>query len=317
LCFFKYTNAYKFNNVEYLYLIASSMRVYVIKIALYGLAFLPLPVIHGLGYLVGMILYRIPSRLRRVTRRNIDLCFPELDAGQRKRLARASLVETGKALLETGPLWVWPGSRALHLIRQVEGLPLVQAAQDRGRGVILLTPHLGSWEAAGLYGATAFGMTGLYRPLRIPELEILVAEARGRLGARYVPATPAGIRRLYRSLRAGETIAILPDQEPGHGAGRFSRYFNIPAWSMTLPVRLADRTGAEVIFAWCKRLTRGRGYILYFSPAPPALHSRDIDTATQAMNQAIEALVRQCPAQYLWGYRRFRTRPPEQPGLYT
>jgi len=293
------------------------MRLFVSTAILRGLALLPLPAIHALGYLLGTVLALFPNRLRQTIRRNTELCFPELEPQQRHHLVRNSLVETAKALLETGPLWLRSGPRALQLIRRVEGLSLVQSGLAKGRGVILITPHLGSWEAAGLYGAATFGMTGLYRPLRLPELETLVRNARSRLGARYVPATPGGIRRLYRTLQQGGTVAMLPDQEPGSGAGCFTRYFNIPAWTMTLPVRLAGRTGAEVIFAWCRRLPRGRGFVLYFSPAPPAIRSGDIDTATQAMNQAIEALVRECPAQYQWGYRRFRKRPAGEPGLYT
>lgn len=293
------------------------MRLFFIKIVLHAVAVLPLPVIHSLGCLLGWTLALVPNRLHRDTLTNIKLCLPELNPVRQRRLARKSLVETGKAMLETGALWFRHGPRALQLIRRIEGHELVQAALEQGRGVILATPHLGAWEAAGLYGAATFNMTCLYRPLRIPELEGLVRSARNRLGANYVPATPGGIRSLCNTLKQGGTIAMLPDQEPRSGAGIFAAFFNSPAWTMTLLARMASRSGAPVIFAWCERLRRGQGYILHFSAAPDQVCSRNLKQATHAMNRAIEELVRRCPSQYQWGYRRFRTRPEGKPAIYT
>jgi len=292
------------------------MRLVVIKILLRSLAIMPLPPVHLLGCLLGWALYLAPNRLRRDTATNIKRCFPEMGKTQRQQLARQSLVETGKTLLETGALWFRPGPQALQLIRRVDGHEHVQAALEKGRGLILATPHLGAWEAAGLYGAARLHMTCLYRPLRIPELEKLVCAARNRLGANYVPTTTGGIRSLCKNLDQGGTIAMLPDQEPQTGAGTFAAFFNNPAWTMTLLARLANRTGAPVVFAWCERLRRGQGYILHFSAAPEGICSPDLNTATHAMNLAIEALVRRCPAQYQWGYRRFRTRLKGEPGIY-
>lgn len=293
------------------------MRLLLVKYFLNAVGVLPLPVIHSLGWLLGWTLVLVPNQLRRDTGTNIKLCLPELDKAGQRRLVRNSLVETGKAMLETGALWFRPGVQALQLIRRIEGHELVQAALEKGRGVILATPHLGAWEAAGLYGAAEFNMTCLYRPLRIPELEGLVRTARNRLGANYVPATAGGIRSLCKTLEQGGTIAMLPDQEPQSGAGMFAAFFNSPAWTMTLPTRLAIRSGAPVVFAWCERLRRGQGYILHFSPAPDRVCSSDLKEATHAMNRALEELVRLCPSQYQWGYRRFRTRPDGETVIYT
>jgi len=293
------------------------MRLILIKTVLSAVAAMPLPVIHGLGCLLGWTLALVPNRLSRDTSTNIKLCFPELGKARQQRLVRKSLAETGKAMLETGALWFRPGLQALQLIRRTEGHELVHAALKKGRGVILATPHLGAWEAAGLYGASKFNMTCLYRPLRMTELEGLVRTARNRLGANYVPATPGGIRSLCKTLEQGGTIAMLPDQEPQSGAGMFAAFFNNPAWTMTLLARLASRSGAPVVFAWCERLRRGQGYILHFSAAPERVCSSDPKEATHAMNRALEELVRLCPSQYQWGYRRFRTRPDGEPGIYT
>jgi KDO2-lipid IV(A) lauroyltransferase len=264
------------------------IRILLVKNVLRAFGVLPLPVIHSLGWLLGWTLVLVPNRLCRDTETNIKLCLPELDKAGQRRLIRNSLVETGKAMLETGALWFRPGVRALQLIRRIEGHGLVQAALEKGRGVILATPHLGAWEAAGLYGAAEYNMTCLYRPLRIPELEGLVRTARNRLGANYVPATPGGIRSLCKTLEQGSTIAMLPDQEPQSGAGMFAAFFNSPAWTMTL----------------------------HFSAAPDQVCSSDLKEATHAMNRAIEELVRLCPSQYQWGYRRFRTRQDGKQAIY-
>jgi KDO2-lipid IV(A) lauroyltransferase len=279
-------------------------------------AWLPLPVLQGIGYLLGLLLTSIPNRLHSITACHIRHCFPTLPASERRRLVRGCLIETARTLVETGALWLRPGDRALSLIRSVDGRELVDEALQQGRGVILATPHLGSWEAAGLYGGAQFRMTCLYRPLRMARLERLVREARSRLGARYVSTSAAGIRSVYRALEQGGTAALLPDQEPQAGSGIFAPFFGIPAWSTVLLARMARRTGAKVVFAWCERLPGGRGYHLHFRPAPPDIDSADLAVAVGAMNRAVEELVRECPTQYQWGYRRFKRRPGGEAPFY-
>jgi KDO2-lipid IV(A) lauroyltransferase len=285
------------------------MRLLFIKSILISCSWLPLPVIHMLGIVIGWGLLIFPGRVARDTKTNISLCFPELTRSRQRRLVRKSLAETGKTLLEAGTLWLRPGEKTLSLIRDTDSLDVALNAQSAGHGLILATPHLGSWEAAGLYCAANFRMTCLYRPLRIVELEDLVRSARGRLGADYVPTTVRGIRAVCKAVGRGGAVAMLPDQEPQTGGGCFAPFFGIPAYSMALLVRLSKSTGAPVVFTYCERLSRGRGYRLHFRDAPQELYSPDTDTAVTAMNQAIEALIRECPTQYQWSYRRFAVRP--------
>lgn len=294
----------------------SNIRILLITWVLRICSYLPLPLIHALGTVLGRVLLLVPNETTRITGTNIQHCFPEIDPPGQRRLVRQSLAETGKTLLESGALWLRPGTKALALIRKVEGRLLVDEALRRGRGVILLTPHLGAWEAAGLFGANTFNMSCLYRPLRVPELEGLVRHARSRLGACYVPATTAGIRKIIRRLEQGGTVAMLPDQEPRQGRGIFAPLFGIPAFTTTLPVRLSAKTGAPIVLAWCERLARGRGYCLHFLQPPDGVYSGDPGHAVCSLNAAIEMLVRKSPAQYQWSYRRFRTRPEGEPPVY-
>jgi KDO2-lipid IV(A) lauroyltransferase len=292
------------------------MKYYLILVTLRLGAALPLPLLHAIGHLTGTLLSIIPNRLRSTTVRHIQACFPEMSRPAQRQLVRDSLIETAKTLTESGALWLRPAEQSLQLIRKVDGRERVDAALQKGRGVILATPHLGSWEAAGLYGAARFHMTCLYRPLRIRKLERLVRESRERPGAHYVTTSAAGIRALYRVLEEGGTTAMLPDQEPRAGNGIFAPFFGIPAWSGVLLTRMARRTGATVVFAWCERLPHGRGYHLHFRDAPGEIVSPDPAVATRAINEAVEQLIRECPQQYQWAYRRFKRRPDGEPPFY-
>jgi KDO2-lipid IV(A) lauroyltransferase len=292
------------------------MRIFLIKSILYLCAYLPLPLIHGLGVCIGWGLILIPNRSRHTTAINIALCLPELTAAEQHRLVRTSLIETGKTIIETSALWLRSGKQTLRLIREVDGQELVEQAIEAGKGVILATPHLGAWEGAGLYCASRFNITCLYRPLKMPELEDLVLKARSRMGGNYVPANAGGIRILYKTLEQGQPVAMLPDQEPQAGTGIFAPFFGVPAYSMVFLARLAAKSGAPIVFVWCERLSWGRGYRLHFRTAPEATRADNIDAAVAATNLAVEHCVRECPSQYQWSYRRFRERPGGEASLY-
>jgi KDO2-lipid IV(A) lauroyltransferase len=292
------------------------MQVLIIKFILYLCAYLPLPVLHAIGNCIGWGLAHTKNRSRHTSQINIRLCFPEISEVEQNRLIRRSLLETGKTIIETSALWLRNGKSALRLIREVEGDELVDRAMQKGKGVILATPHLGAWEEAGLYCAHKYNITCLYRPLKITGLEQLVNNARSRMGGKYIPANTRGIRTLYMTLEKGGAIAMLPDQEPQGGTGVFAPFFGIPAYSMVLLGRLAAKTGAPVIFTWCERLPFGGGYRLHFHEAPVAIKSKDITEAVNATNLTVEQCVRKCPEQYQWSYRRFRTRPEGEPSFY-
>jgi len=292
------------------------MKANLIKLVLYLCAYLPLPLLHAIGCCIGWGLILTQNRSRRASEINIGLCFPEMPADEQRKLVRRSLLETGKTIIETSALWLRNGKNTLRLIKEVQGEELVSRAMREGKGVILATPHLGAWEGAGLYCAHKYNITCLYLPLKISGLEQLVNKARSRLGGNYVPANARGVRTLYVTLERGGAVAMLPDQEPKRGTGMFAPFFGIPAYSMVFLGRLAEKTGAPVIFTWCERLPLGRGYRLHFHQSPAAIHSGDIAEAVAATNLAVEQCVSECPEQYQWSYRRFRTRPDGERSFY-
>ena len=285
------------------------MRARLIRAGLRLFAALPLPLNHALGTALGWALALLPNGLRRTTRDNLRRCLPELAPRARRRLARRSLVETGKTFTETGPLWCWPGERALTLVREVCGREWLDAALAEGRGLILATPHLGAWELAGLWGATHLPMTTLYRRPRMAELDELVRTARERMGARYVAADASGVRALYQALADNRVVGMLPDQDPRDSGGAFAPFFGLPAYTMTFLSRLARKTRAPVLFAYCERLPRGRGYVIHFVPTPETIRTGSLAESLAAVNQTVEQCVRTLPEQYQWSYKRFKTQP--------
>jgi KDO2-lipid IV(A) lauroyltransferase len=285
--------------------------------ALFALtARLPFRLGYALGGLAGRLLYVLPGRARKATRVNLQLCFPELSPRERARLGARSAASTARFALELGGIWNRPAERVLALVREVHGVEHVEGALAHGRGVVAITPHLGSWELAGLWASSRWPTTFLYKPPRSLEMEAYYRERRQRLGARLVPAGPSGVSALLRALRGSELIAILPDQDPGRGAGLFAPFFGVPANTSVLIPRLLQRTGARAVLTACVRLPAGRGFALHIVPASPELHDADVERATTALNADIERLVRRFADQYLWSYRRFRERPHGVPDRY-
>jgi KDO2-lipid IV(A) lauroyltransferase len=280
------------------------------------LARLPYPLAYVLAWPLGVLLYTLPGRQRYYARTNIRLCLPELGARQQARLARRSLVNTVRVLLESLLVWLGPAGRVRRLVRVVEGRELLTEAVERGRGVILICPHLGNWEVAGSWLAERYPLTNMYRKQRDPELDRIIRQGRARFGAKLVPATNQGLRELLRTLQRGEIIGTLPDQNPGAGTGVFVPFFGINTYTPVFAARLAARTGATVLNICAVRLPRARGFRLLVRPANEAIHDPDIETAATAMNRDIEAMIRTIPEQYWWSYNRFRTRPEGEAPIY-
>jgi len=270
------------------------------------LARIPLPYLHRAGALVGWAIALIPNRQRRNALINISLYAPQQRASELVRMRNRSLRELGKTLFETAPLWLRPPQEALALVREVRGIELLE--REPGRGLIVLSPHIGAWELAGLYLSSRGPTAIFYKPQRL--LDELIVDARRRGGATLAPITARGIRQLLSALERGEYAGILPDQEPREDKGAvFAPLFGVPAYTMLLVNRLARRSGAPVIFMIAERLPGAAGFRIHCLQAPEGIDSEDDLIAAAALNRGIEQCIAVCPDQYLWSYRRFRRRP--------
>ncbi len=255
----------------------------------------PLPLLHATGAVLGWLAFLLSPTYRRRFVANA------LQAGYRFGQVRSAVAEAGKLLAETPRLWFgapptvhWDGAEAIEEVRA------------QGRGIVFLTPHLGCFEVTAQAYAMRFGpITVLYRPARKAWLRDLVATARARANLQAAPTTLSGVRQMLRALKAGEAVGLLPDQVPPQGLGVWAPFFGREAYTMTLPARLVQQTGAAMLLAWGERLPWGRGYCVHVRTWPDPL-SRDAAQAAAQVNAQMEQMVRNGATQYLWGYARYK-----------
>ncbi len=279
-------------------------------------SFLPLRLVLAAGAALGSLLYRIPNRRLRLARRNIELCFPELEPGRREFLARDCMRSMAQTFLEIGWFWYRKPERLFGLIRNIHGRDLFEQACAAGQGVLLAAPHLGSWELMGQYLPTQIETVIMYKRPEDPGVEQVIIRGRERTGVKLIPADGKGVRQAFQAIRRGQLVGILPDQQAKAGIGQFAPFFGIEALTMVLLSKLAQKTDCKVLFAWTERLPGGAGYDFHFSAAPAQISDPDLRISVTALNQGVEQCVRQCPAQYQWGYKRFGIRPDGEPSLY-
>jgi len=277
-----------------------------------------LPMAHRIGVVLGWLLNTIPNNSKLVAKKNIELCLPELTQQEQNQLLHDCLNESGKTVAELGVMWLANSERVLHMITSVTGEEHLNTAAAKGKGVLLAMPHIGSWELVNLYAARHYPVTSLYKPPHMNALSNIIKESRQRTGATLVPTDTTGVRAVSKALKAGEVIVILPDQQPYPRLknGIFSDFFSEPAYSMTLMSKLAHKFNSEIIYAYTKRLPKGKGFELTFKPSTAVDDKADIQNAVDIMNKDIESIIRECPQQYQWTYKRFRHRPDNLPRYY-
>ena len=277
------------------------------RFAMNLVARIPLPFLHALGALLGWAIYALSPTYRRHLRAHLE------GAGYRDaRTRRAAVAGAGRMIAELPAIWLRPRAEVIALVRAIDGREHVEAARAAGKGIVFLTPHLGCFEIAAQLAADAFPITALYRPPKFAWLRAAIEQWRARDNMRLARADVAGVRELVAALGRNEAVGILPDQVPGGGHGGWADFFGRPAYTMTLAATLADRPGSACLLAYGERMPRGAGYVLHIRPLDAP---RPGESPTRRMNAAIEALIRECPAQYLWGYNRYK-RPrgaPEKP----
>lgn len=274
---------------------------------LWSMGALPFRLNRVVGTGIGLLLWHLPNRSRTHARANIETCYADRTAAWRRRLLRASLIETGRTFAEAAWFWQRSQERVLRLVREVHGLEHIERARHAGRGIIFATPHIGAWELAGAYVASCAPLTVLYRPPRIAALDRMIRHGRQRLGSTPVPTEGSGVRALHRALRKGEAIGVLPDQQPRGGQGVYAPFMGQPALTMTLLSRMAARSGADVLFVAMLRRAEG-GFAMHIWPAGDDIADDDAVVAATRINRETERAIALAPAQYMWNYQRFRRR---------
>jgi len=269
-----------------------------LRFFLLAVAQLPLGALHALGTLLGWTMYGMSPTYRRHMRAHLE------QAGYHDaRIRHEAIAAAGQMILETPVVWFRSRARLERLIRSADGAEAALAA-CKGKGALFLTPHLGCFEIAGQWVAMQMPVTILYRRPKMAWLDPLMRAGRGQSNVRLVPADRSGVREMFSALKRGEAAGFLPDQVPGEGEGEWAAFFGRPAYTVTLAAKLAERPNIATFLAYARRLPGGEGYSITVRPLP---EKAPAETSTHRLNRALEALVRECPEQYLWGYNRYKT----------
>lgn len=276
-----------------------------ILLRLFGL--LPLLVLHALARGLGAVAYYFLGKVRRRIEENLQQSAIITDKKNFRRTTKDILCESLKGGFELAIAWTRSTEYIVGLFRRVEGWEYVQAAIENQQGLLLITPHLGSYDLAGrmLSEQLPFPLTAMYRPPKKAWLEPIMNAGRARAKGKTAPANAQGVRQVVKALRQKEAVIILPDQVPQAGEGVLGTFFNKKAYSMTLAARLANIKNVCPLFFVGERLSCGKGFILHIVPFEGCLNGDKVHDV-QLINHNVEALIRRFPTQYLFSYNRYK-----------
>jgi KDO2-lipid IV(A) lauroyltransferase len=291
------------------------MKLLVIRVAMRIFSWITPPAAEYIAPPVAAVLWYLSPRKRRVTRLNLRAVYPDMDSALRKKIGRSSMIHYVKGVFEAGMLWHWPLEKMFEYFDEVRGMEYLEEAANTETGLIVAAPHSGSWEMLNLFLHRYDKAAILYKPGKHPDVDELLLEKRRRGGAQMVPATGSGLRTIFKLLKTGHFVALLPDQEPTQGEGKFAPFFGVEALTGVLLPRMAQRTGTPVVFAVCERKKGGR-YRVHLFRADKSIFSENTRAALTAVNQGIERCIEVDREQYLWAYKRFRNRPEGEKSFY-
>jgi KDO2-lipid IV(A) lauroyltransferase len=283
------------------------------------LGVLPRPLARAIGITLGLTVYAVHGRLRRVGFRNLTIAFPEMSEPDRRRIVRGEFISLGRQLAE---LCLFPRYTKENVSRTVvyEGFENFERAYARGKGVLFLTGHIGAWElSAFAHSLQGHPLSIVMRSLDNPYVDALIQRYRTMHGNRTVDKGDF-VRGLLSAMKAGETVGILMDTNMTPPQGVFVDFFGVPACTASGLARIALRTDAAVVpgfTVWDKTL---RKYVLHFEPAIELIRTADnesdIIANTAKFTNVLENVIRHYPDQWLWVHRRWKTRPPGESPLY-
>lgn len=276
---------------------------------------LPYRALLVLGRLLGALIYRVAGDRRRIAARNLELCFPELPSVERTRLLKENFASTGIAFFEMAMSWWWPKARLARLAH-IEGLEHLQAAQRDGQGAILMALHFTTLEIGAALLGQEHTIDGMYREHKNPLFDFVQRRGRERHNLDSLAVEREDVRGMLKLLRSGRAIWYAPDQDYGAKQSVFVPLFGIEAATVTATTKFARLGRARVIPFTQQRLADGSGYRLVIHAPLQDFPGESEEADCLRINQWIESVLRECPEQYLWAHRRFKSRPPGAPKLY-
>lgn len=224
---------------------------------------------------------------------------------------RAAMIELLQMFLELPYLWATRNARKLDKIIRCDQWPLIDDAVAQGKGVILISPHIGAFEMLGPFYTRRHKATVIFKEPRMRWLRLFINRIRLSPSLKLVPANQTGVKALVKTLLKGETIGFLPDQVPALGDGVYAPFFGKDAYTITLVQRMQAIRNSPIFTVGLERLPNGQGYHFHVVPMTEAL-SESPELAAAQINAALEQMIRKMPMQYLWGYNRYKTPRPDR-----
>ena len=268
-----------------------------------------------IGRALGALMYRVAGDRRRIAARNLELCFPDKCAAERKHLLKENFASTGIAFFEMAMSWWWSKPR-LAKLAHIEGLEHLKQAQLEGRGVILMAFHFTTLEIGAALLGQKHTIDGMYREHGNPLFDFIQRRGRERHNLDSLAVERDDVRGMLKLLRSGRAIWYAPDQDYGAKQSIFVPLFGIQAATVTATSKFAKLGKALVVPFTQQRLADGSGYTLVIHPPMKDFPGESDEADCLRINQWVERAIRECPEQYLWAHRRFKTRPPGEPTLY-
>lgn len=280
---------------------------------IWSVAHLPRPLRRYLGLGLGQLTMRVHNRRWRVARRNIALCFPDLDAAAQRRLLNAHMRDLGMMMIEFATGWLASDRTMARIPTRIEGLQHLERARAQGRGVLLVGGHFSHLELCARLVSQHIRIAGMYRRMDSVVFEWVVLRA--RLHYAQAMFDKEDLRGTVKYLRGGGILWYAPDQDMRSKDSVFAPFFGQPAATITATHHLARMARAQVIPFFHQRQPDGSYTLRLEAPLEP-FPTDDVSADTTRVNQAIEAMVREAPEQYLWVHKRFKTRPPGAVPVY-
>jgi len=268
-----------------------------------------------IGHRLGDLMFWLIPRRRQVARRNLQLCFPELEENARHRLLRRCFRATGITVIESAFSW-WGSDARLQTLYRLEGKEHLQYALQQGKGILLLGGHYTTLEISGRFLAFSTNdLQPIYKPARNQLFNALMVASRSRLFDKLL--SNRDFRNILRSLKENKVVWYAPDQDFGRKRSVFAPFMGISTATLTIASRLAKNSGAPVLPFYSQRLPGSEGYLIKLLPPLQNFPSGDDVADATRINETIEQQVRNAPEQYLWLHRRFKTRPPGEEDIYS
>ncbi|MFZ4536197.1 lysophospholipid acyltransferase family protein [Propionivibrio sp.] len=282
---------------------------------LWLLHFLPLPILAVMGQGLGLLLFHLAGRRRKIALVNLSLCFPELGDQERNNLAKAHFKMLGRSILERSILW-WGSRERMYRLIQVVGEEKMHALRAAGRPIIMLAPHFVGLDAGGIGIALRFDSLTIYSAQKNPVFDRVVLRGRSRIGDQLMLSRQEGARATVKAMKSGRPFYYLPDMDFGSRDSVFVPFFGVQAATITGLSRLSRAARAAVVPCVTRMLPGGKGYVVEIGDPWPDFPTADVEADTRRMNAFIENVVRTMPEQYYWVHRRFKTRPEGEGRFY-